>query len=72
MTAPELELSEPADLTALVKEAANRAFGSATRDVTYGSGSRARRFLAAMNGPALAGAVSELTACSVASRRPSS
>ena len=61
MEGPDLELSEPADLTALVKEAANRAFSA-----------HARRNLrlrvegppasAAMNAQALAGAVSELTA----------
>ncbi|MES1173618.1 MAG: hypothetical protein ABUL62_04745 [Myxococcales bacterium] len=61
MDGPDLELSEPADLTALVKEAANRAFAA-----------HARRNLklrvdgppasAAMNSLALSGAVSELTA----------
>jgi signal transduction histidine kinase len=61
MEGPDLELSEHADLTALVKEAANRAFSA-----------HARRSLrlrvegqpasVAMHGQALAGAVSELTA----------
>jgi signal transduction histidine kinase len=61
MDGPDLELSEPADLTTLVKEAANRAFSA-----------HARRNLrlrvdgppasAAMNAQALSGAVSELTA----------
>ncbi len=61
MDASALELSEAADLTALVKEAANRAFAAHARRnlrlrVEGGPAS------AAMNSQALAGAVSELTA----------
>jgi signal transduction histidine kinase len=61
MDGPELELSEPADLTALVKEATNRAFSAhARRNLTLRvEGPPAS---AAMHGQALSGAVSELTA----------
>ena len=61
MDGPELELSEPADLTALVKEAANRAFSAhARRNLRLRvDGSPAT---AAMHAQALSGAVCELTA----------
>jgi len=60
MDSPELELSEPADLTALIKEAANRAFAAhARRNLQLRVDGPSA--LAAMHGQALSGAVSELT-----------
>lgn len=61
MDGPDLELSEPADLTALVKEAANRAFSAhARRNLKLRIEGAAAP--AAMHAQAFAGAVSELTA----------
>lgn len=61
MDGPDLELSEAADLTALVKEAANRAFSAhARRNLRLRvEGAPAT---AAMHAQALSGAISELTA----------
>ncbi|MEO6603765.1 MAG: hypothetical protein ABIQ16_28030 [Polyangiaceae bacterium] len=61
MDSPDLELSEPADLTTLVKEAATRAFSAhARRSLRLRVDGQAAS--AAMNAPVLAGAISELTA----------
>jgi len=61
MDGSELELSEPADLMPLVKEAANRAFSAHARrnlKLRFDGGSA----VAALHGQAFSGAVSELTA----------
>lgn len=62
MDGAELELGEPADLSALVKEAANRAFSAhARRNLRLRVEAPSAPVLLALNGQTIAGAISELS-----------